>query len=89
MNKVIVYIISIVGLGLMVVGFGMLKLSFLEGIDSNYISIAGVVLVAIGVFLSLKGEGGRRGRKVASGEDEVPIYEGTGKKRRVVGYRKD
>ena len=87
MNKVIGYVVSVVGLVLMVVGFGIFKVSALAGVNPNYISIAGIVLVIVGVILSLQGSGGRR--RVSSDEDEVPIYKGTGKKRRVVGYRKD
>jgi hypothetical protein len=55
-------------------------------VDLNYVAGGGIFLVVIGVFISLKGEKGGKSRK--GGEDEIPIYEGTGRHRRVVGYRK-
>ncbi len=88
MNKGVGYLISGVGIIVMAVGFGMipLEVSFLEGVGGNVIGGAGVVLVVVGVLLSMnKGEGKKKG----SGEDEVPIYEGVGKKRKIVGYRKE
>ncbi len=89
MKKVVGYGVSIVGILIMALGFGMIpfKIAFLEGVAGNYVSGAGVVLVVVGVVMSLekgKGKGVRN-----KGEDEVPIYEGVGKKRRVVGWRKD
>jgi hypothetical protein len=39
-----------------------------------------------GVFVSLKGD--KRGKAPKGGEDEIPIFEGIGKSRRIVGYRK-
>jgi len=88
-KKVIGYVVSVLGIVVMAVGFGVipLKLVFLEGVAGNYIAGAGVVLVVVGVLMSL--ERGSIGKKNAKGgEDEIPIYEGVGKKRKVVGYRK-
>lgn len=87
MKKVIGYVISIVGIILMVLGFGMidLKLKFLEGIAGNYIAGIGIVVIIGGVIISLKVEGGKK-KQVA---EEVPIYVGVGDKRKIVGYRKD
>jgi hypothetical protein len=90
-KKIIGYAVSVAGIAVMTVGFGMIpvELKILEGVAGNYIAGAGIVLVVVGVMMSLKGQGRKSGvgsRK--SGEDEVPIYEGVGKKRRVVGYRK-
>ena len=88
MQRVIGYIVAVVGLILMAVGFKIfdIGLDFLDGVSGTYVAGLGIVLIIIGVIISLKAEGGRRG---GDGRDEVPIYEGTGKKRRVVGYRKD
>lgn len=91
MKKVIGYGVSILGIVLMVLGFGIVEydLSFL-GELGGYVSWVGVGAVVVGVVLSLRGEDGvKRKRKVSGGDDEVPIYVGTGKKRQVVGYRKD
>ncbi len=88
-KKIIGYAVSIAGIAVMSVGFGMIpvKLKILEGVAGNYIAGVGIVLVAVGVMVSLK-VGKVKVGKVKGGEDEVPIYEGVGKKRRVVGYRK-
>ncbi|MFH0808361.1 MAG: hypothetical protein V1888_01975 [archaeon] len=86
MKKVIGYGVSILGIIIMAVGFGMipLKLDLLEGLLGSYVSGVGIALVVVGVIMSVE----RKGSKVRSGEDEIPIYEGVGKKRRVVGYRR-
>ena len=91
MKKVVGYGVAVVGLVIMAFGFNIipLKVAFLEGVAGNYISGAGVVIIIVGVVLSMKGTGGRRGRKVKNAAEEVPIYEGTGKNRKIVGYRKD
>lgn len=90
MKKEVGYVISVAGIAVMAVGFGMIPLDWevLNSVDSNYVAGAGVLLVVLGVFASLKkGEKGKTVHK--GGEDEIPIYEGTGKNRKVVGYRKD
>ena len=89
MNRVIGYAVAVVGLVLMVFSFGLLGEVDLLGVDfgSVYVGGVGVVLVVVGVLISLIGGGGRVGKD--KGMSEVPIYEGVGKKRRIVGYRKD
>jgi len=91
MKKMVGYGVSIAGIVVMAIGFGMvpLKLALLEGVAGNYIAGAGVVLVVVGVVLAMEKKDGKKKGKVKGGEDEVPIYEGVGKKRRVVGYRAD
>jgi len=88
MKKGVGYVISILGIGIMAIGFGMvpLKLDILNIIPAKYIGGVGLVLVGVGVLVALMDKG--RSRKIGSGRDEVPIYEGVGKKRRIVGYRK-
>jgi len=88
MKKVVGYVVSIVGLVVMSLGFNIInfKLALLEGISANIIAGVGIGLIIVGVVLSLKGSGGRRSKQA---EEEVPIYEGVGKKRKIVGYRKD
>ena len=82
------YIISVAGIAVMALGFGMidLKLKFLEGIAGNYVSGIGIIAVIVGVVISLKMDSKGNNKQVA---EEVPIYEGVGKKRKIVGYRKD
>ncbi|MCK5449985.1 hypothetical protein KAI32_03910 [Candidatus Pacearchaeota archaeon] len=88
MKKMIGYIISVAGIAVMALGFGMidLKLKFLEGIAGNYVSGIGIIAVIVGVVISLKMDSKGNNKQVA---EEVPIYEGVGKKRKIVGYRKD
>jgi multisubunit Na+/H+ antiporter MnhB subunit len=88
MNKVIGYVVSGAGILIMALGFGMLpiKIKILEGVAANIIAGAGIGLVVVGVLLSMNKGGGKK--KGKGGHDEVPIYEGVGKKRRIVGYRK-
>ena len=92
MKKVVGYAISIAGIAVMALGFGMVKVSWkiLETIKPNYIVIVGVAAIATGVIIALKSDDGSRKKKShKGGHDEIPIYEGTGKNRKVVGYRKD
>lgn len=85
MNKVIGYVLAVVGLAVMVFGMGIFGEVDLFGFDSLYVSGVGVGLVVVGVVLSLMSGGGR----VKKQSEEIPIYEGVGKKRKIVGYRKD
>ena len=95
MKKVIGHAVSVFGIVLMVVGFGIVEydVSFL-GWMKDYVSWIGIGLVGVGVLLALlvKDEVVKKGAKKKGkgdlGEDEIPIYEGVGKGRRVVGYRK-
>jgi len=86
MKKVIGYGISVVGLVVMALGFNIfpLKIPFLEGVASNYISGAGIVLIIVGVVLVAKMGSGKKKKS-----EEVPIYEGKGKNRKVVGYQRE
>tara|TARA_Y100000310_G_scaffold60247_1_gene55596 strand:- start:750 stop:1013 length:264 start_codon:yes stop_codon:yes gene_type:complete len=87
MNKVIGYVISIVGLALMTLGFGIFKINsgFLEALPELWVVSGGIVLIILGVIISLKDE--KSVRKKTS--EEVPIYEGRGKNRRIVGYQRE
>ena len=95
MNKVIGYAISVVGILVMAIGLKIVPFTsaLLDGIEPKFISVAGIIVIAVGVVLALNSDDKKRGNKKSShkhaGHDEIPIYEGTGKNRRVVGYRKD
>ncbi len=82
--KVIGYVVAVVGLVVVALGSGFFGEVGFFGVDSLYVSIGGVVLVVVGAVFSLKGGG-----RVKKQSEEIPIYEGTGKKRRIVGYRRD
>lgn len=87
MNKGVGYGVAVLGILVMAVSFQIinLEIAVLDGISRLYISGAGVILVAIGVALALKGTGRSRGE---DNYEEVPIYEGKGKNRRIVGYQR-
>lgn len=91
MKKVVGYVIAVVGLAVMALGFNIFpfEVALLEGIAGNYIAGVGIAIIIVGVVLSLKGSGGSGGGKIKRAEEEIPIYEGTGKNRKIVGYRKD
>jgi len=84
--KVVGYVASVVGIVVMALGFGFFGEVNFYGIDSLYVSGAGVALVVVGVVMVLMSGKGHRAKH---NSEEVPIYEGVGKKRRVVGYRRD
>ncbi|MBI2124360.1 hypothetical protein HYT92_01075 [Candidatus Pacearchaeota archaeon] len=86
MNKALGYVISVAGIVLIALSTAFTrlisKISFLEGIKSVYILAAGIVLVVIGIFFVLSSDSASKQPR------EVPIYEGEGKKRKVVGYKR-
>lgn len=88
MNKVIGYVISIVGIVVMALSFGLFKvnLPLLETLKPMYLTILGVVLIGSGVAIALIFD--KKSKKHHQADEEVPIYEGTGKNRKIVGYRR-
>lgn len=89
MKKMVGYGVSIAGLLIMAIGLKVIpiKIAFFDGVAANYIAVAGIIMIIVGVVLSMNKGGGRKKHK--SGKSEVPIFEGTGKDRKVVGYRRD
>lgn len=80
--KLIGYVISIIGLA----GFALtydavakaINLPFLAGIGKTPLTIASLIIVAIGIFFIVKAGGSGTQAK------EVPIYEG----KKIVGFRR-
>jgi hypothetical protein len=80
---------SLAGLGLATIAFS----KFLSGLPlikslpkpELYTILGGFVLIAAGIAFVLSGESSS---KVKQAAEEVPIYEGVGKKRKIVGYQK-
>lgn len=87
MKAVIGYLLA--GLGLLGLALnstiGRDNFSFLSGVSSEYILVPAAVLVVFGIVMMVMGS--KAGKKIRQITDEVPIYEGTGKKRKIVGYR--
>lgn len=79
MNKSIPYVLSVLGLILVLLGFDgirtILNISVLESLNGIYLSLAGVVLVVLAIILLRKNPSKKM--------KEVPIYEG----KKIVGYR--
>ena len=66
---------------------GREQLKFLENISSEYILIPSAILIVLGVaIMVMNSKGGKRIKHIT---EEVPIYRGEGKKRKIVGYRAD
>jgi hypothetical protein len=87
MKRYIGYLLIVAGFLLVAVG-----LSSSSGVVSNFVSIPlpsavsnilGIILVAAGLYFSWD-----KKKSTDHPHGEVPIYEGEGKKRRIVGYRK-
>ena len=86
--KLIGYGIS--GVGLVAVAFNktIASLPLISSLGAKavtYSLVGGIALVVVGIALVM-GEG--TSGKVKQAATEVPIYEGEGKKRKIVGYRK-
>lgn len=87
MKKLVGYVLAIGGLVGLAVGLGTFKLEneLISSLGSSTISVIGGILIIVGVFIALKAE---KNNSIYN-EEEVPIYEGTGKHRRIVGYRRN
>jgi len=88
-NKVLGYVVS--GIGIIVLALSFLRktiLSFLPAsIDKNDVLITGILIVVVGVVLAYSKSSSSY--KVKQSHEEVPIYEGEGKNRKIVAYRKE
>jgi len=78
MNKLIGYVLAVLGLLVVVLSLNSTKIKMLESVKPAYIMIVGIVLVILGVVLVIS-----KGKETQA-EEEVPIYKG----KKIVGYRK-
>lgn len=87
MNKAVGYLLAIAGLVFIILSFTKftLPLGFLPDLSTKGMILMGIAFVTAGV-LAIKMFGDKSGN--ASQQSEVPIYEGDGKKRKVVGYKR-
>ena len=87
MKKLVGNAIAIGGLVVMALSFGLFRLDWaiLETIKPGMITAIGVIAIIVGVVISLMDKGSKRGKQV---HEEVPIYEGEGKGRKIVGYQR-
>ena len=88
-NKIVGYILAGLGLLVMLLSYARDKiLNFLPAsIDKSDVFVTGIVIVVIGVVLLYNKQ--RHGGKVKQSHEEVPIYEGEGKNRKIVAYKKE
>ena len=87
-NKVIGYVLSLVGLAGIVLSSGKVNanIPILSTLPANTIMIISGILVVAGIAILIVTEKTTHSAKQAG--DEVPIYEGSGKKRKIVGYQR-
>lgn len=88
MNKILSYIIAVVGLAVTVLSLNLnrIKLNLPVAVKPQYIMVVGIVIFILGIVLSLNES--KASGKIRQAEEEVPIYHGEGKHRKIVGYRK-
>ncbi len=88
MKSIIGYIFAAAGLAVLLTATKIYSaLSGVFDIKMPMVIIGGVGLILIGIIM-LMNSSSKRG-KVSQAEEEVPIYEGEGKNRKIVGYRKE
>ena len=83
------YILSVLGLG--VIGFSNKIATFIFKTDTKglaYTALGGVVLIVIGIVFIRSDSNSSSSNSIKQASEEVPIYEGEGKKRRIVAYKK-
>lgn len=84
-KKILGYILMGTGLLLFILSYPairtMLKIPDLPGMKDIYILVIGVAAILAGAFLAFK-------KSSAEQPKEVPIYEGTGKNRKVVAIQR-
>lgn len=89
MKRVFGYLIA--GLGLLILAgnsaIARQRFDFLKDIDKLFIMIPGLILVCLGVVILIVFNDRNSKGKVKHISKEVPIYQGEGKKRRIIGYK--
>ena len=87
-NNIIGYSISALGLIIIALSNQIAKLPLISTMSKAmiYITVLGVALVAVGLVLAI-GKGSSKS-KVKHASEEVPIYQGEGKNKRIIGYKR-
>jgi len=85
LTKILGGISALLGAGVILVSKGNLHntLPIIKSISMNNLLIIGGALVLLGIGLLMV-----RDKNIKQVGEEVPIYEGVGKKRRIVGYQR-
>lgn len=83
-NKTMGYVVGAAGIIAFIISYpqvqGFVKLAFSKTINL-YLMIGGLVLLAVGAYLAFR-------VGMTEQVEEVPIYEGHGKERKVVAYQR-
>jgi hypothetical protein len=87
MAKLMGYIIALAGLVVLALSFVSQSIPLISAIPQMYVMFAGIIVIIVGIALSMMGDSSSSNVKQSS--EEVPIYEGTGKKRKIVGYKRE
>lgn len=84
MKKLVGYAIAVAGLAVIAVAVSPIQLPLLKQFSSSVLNVIGGAAVVVGVILAKRGHS-----KHQQVSEEVPIYEGEGKDRKIVGYRRN
>jgi len=86
--KIAGYMVSAAGLGVIALSKKVASLLSFLGAKANLVAImAGLVLVIVGIALIMMKTSSSYSN-IKHAEPEVPIYEGKGKNRKIVGYHR-
>ncbi|PIN92664.1 hypothetical protein COU61_01370 [Candidatus Pacearchaeota archaeon CG10_big_fil_rev_8_21_14_0_10_35_13] len=92
--KIISYALIIVGFVFLASNIGKLQdfifriIPFMSSFNKTVSLIIAGVLIVVGLFLAPQ-SGKKKNKKDDDKFEEVPIYEGHGKTKKVIGYKKD
>jgi protein-S-isoprenylcysteine O-methyltransferase Ste14 len=86
MAKIIGYIVAVIGLAVIVLSLRTSSLPLISSVKPAFVMIAGICLVIVGLAFSMSG---KNSGKIKQASEEVPIYEGEGKERKIVAYKKE
>jgi hypothetical protein len=91
MKTILGYILS--GVGIVSIALSSEKTrtilpDFLKNMGSTVFIGAGIILVAAGIIIMFMSGRSSSSGNIKQAAEEVPIYEGEGKHRKIVGYRK-
>ena len=90
MSKVIGYVFAIAGLAIIALSKVITSLPFISSLGAKallYTILAAVVLLVIGIVLAMDNSVSKS-KSVPLASEEVPIYQGEGKNKKIVGYKK-
>jgi len=90
MGKSLGYILSIIGLAIILLSNKIANISFIKAIpkSSIYTVVVGVMFIVVGVIFMMDKSSSSYSGNVKHAAEEVPIFQGEGKKKKIVGYKR-